>query len=742
MSVMFFPPVLNLPLQNREYLYHMTLDKIPSVLLVKSPKRSRSLERDRGRQIVRTRSNERVAQATIERATIPSRSERRSSPKRSRSNERKVQKNHYFKGSPVRADSGLMQGWAQDGEQRIEAMEFMAYKLVEVMLTGKGWSAAREISTAHAGFMSDAFPLTEMTRLQEYCEYMGHLANDTAPDLSYHITSISTSGNTCTVTAHMEGTHTGPGGDIPATHKKSSSSLAYTFNFTNNGKVTRLLKVWDAYSQYNGWGWIGNQASMEQEILGEDGYETSQFINGQFIESDLHYTNFDPSTGDALCFVSDASNVDVDRAVDAACTASSSGEWARMTKLKRQKMISRLGMLLQRDASQLCKLESLDTGLSEEIAMRSLNFCLESVKFYTKFCTDERNNKTASQSFRKNLNSGATSSELAKVVGLFLDCDYPLLRIITLTLPALCMGCSVVVKLNKYSPMSGLAVAHLFRESGFPPGCVNILVGSNNSVDAAISKHPLISKVVFSTRIQHFIENDNFAQLDTIGKGTVLICSGADLKLAARHCLDEMCLIRGQLLAFGSRVLVEEDVYKEFMKIIVNVVSEMSPVSLSDPNLATTVLNHIDICIENGAQLECGGVAKETSFQPAVLSEFPEGLPDDVDPWSDGELVLFPIVCVKKFATADSDAIFLNIGSEPLLVFTNSIERFNQISESSVAGAIHGKNEACFEPSRQFESKQNLSDLVEATLTSFTKENEDRVLTPRIENEAKLLECL
>eukprot|EP01060_Flectonema_neradi_P010035 TRINITY_DN17177_c0_g1_i1.p1 TRINITY_DN17177_c0_g1~~TRINITY_DN17177_c0_g1_i1.p1 ORF type:complete len:741 (+),score=141.95 TRINITY_DN17177_c0_g1_i1:49-2223(+) len=724
----------------------MAIEKVPSIQLVKSPKRSRSIERDRGRQIVRTRSNERVAQATIERSTIPPRPERRTSPKRSRSNEReKKRNNHYFKGSPVRADSGLMHGWPQDGEQRLEAMEFMAYKLIEVMLTGTGWFGAREICTANAGFTSDAFPLNEMTRLEEYCDYMSNIVNGVAPDLTYGITSIATSGNACSVTGHMTGTHTGPGGLVPPTSAKASSSFAFTFNFTNTGRVSRILKVWDAYSLYNGWGWMNSsQGSTEQDILCDDGvYETSQFINGQFMESDLHYTNYDPVNGEAFCFVSDAGNIDVDRAVEAAVTASKDGEWSRMTKLKRQKMIARLGTLLQRDASQLCKLESQDTGLPEDKCSRSLDLCLEAVKFYTKFCTDERNKLHATQSFRGRTHlHGGGHSELAKVVGLFLDCDYPLLRIVTLTLPALCMGCSVVVKLSKYSPLSGLAVAHLFRESGFPPGCINILVGGNSSVDTVISRHPLISKVIFSTKIQNFIENDNFAQLDTIGKGTVLVCSGADLKLAARHCLDEICLIKGQLLAFGTRVIVEDDVHKEFMKILVNQVSEMEPLSVCDPDLITNVMAYIDECLEQGAQVECGGKQVGTRFQPCVLSGFENDVPEAVDCWSNGELVSFPLVCVKKFVSSESDAVFLNIGSEPLLVFTNSEERFKEISESSVAGAIHAKDESCFDAVKQFESEKNIADLVEATLNSFTKENEDRILTPRLEREAKLLECL
>ena len=43
--------------------------------------------------------------------------------------------------------------------------------------------------------------------------------------------------------------------------------------------------------------------------------------------------------------------------------------------------------------------------------------------------------------------------------------------------PALAMGNVCVMKLAEQTPLTGLYVASLFKEAGFPPGVVNIING-------------------------------------------------------------------------------------------------------------------------------------------------------------------------------------------------------------------------------------------------------------------------
>ena len=49
-------------------------------------------------------------------------------------------------------------------------------------------------------------------------------------------------------------------------------------------------------------------------------------------------------------------------------------------------------------------------------------------------------------------------------------------------------GCTVVMKLAEQTPLSGLYVAQLIAEAGFPPGVVNIIPGYGPTAGAAIAK--------------------------------------------------------------------------------------------------------------------------------------------------------------------------------------------------------------------------------------------------------------
>lgn len=54
------------------------------------------------------------------------------------------------------------------------------------------------------------------------------------------------------------------------------------------------------------------------------------------------------------------------------------------------------------------------------------------------------------------------------------------------------------MKLAEQTPLSGLHVAALIKEAGFPAGVVNILTGYGPTAGAAISSHMDVDKVAFT----------------------------------------------------------------------------------------------------------------------------------------------------------------------------------------------------------------------------------------------------
>ena len=61
----------------------------------------------------------------------------------------------------------------------------------------------------------------------------------------------------------------------------------------------------------------------------------------------------------------------------------------------------------------------------------------------------------------------------------------------------------LLFQLAEQTPLSGLYVAELIREAGFPPGVVNVIPGFGPTAGAAIASHPGIDKVSITPNISY-----------------------------------------------------------------------------------------------------------------------------------------------------------------------------------------------------------------------------------------------
>jgi len=64
--------------------------------------------------------------------------------------------------------------------------------------------------------------------------------------------------------------------------------------------------------------------------------------------------------------------------------------------------------------------------------------------------------------------------------------------------PLLACGNTAVLKTSEYTPLTGLKIAALIKEAGFPKGVVNILSGFGPTAGAAIASHMKIHKIAFT----------------------------------------------------------------------------------------------------------------------------------------------------------------------------------------------------------------------------------------------------
>src|SRR6185295_905508 len=139
--------------------------------------------------------------------------------------------------------------------------------------------------------------------------------------------------------------------------------------------------------------------------------------------------------------------------------------------------------------------------------------------------------------------------------------------------PAICAGCTTVLKPAEQTPLSVLALASSFEEAGLPPGVVNIVTGLGESAGAAIVEHPGVDKIAFtgSPEVGRIIMRSAAGTLKKIslelgGKSPNIFFADSDFEAAVDGALFGVFINQGEVCSAGSRILVQKPIYKKFVE--------------------------------------------------------------------------------------------------------------------------------------------------------------------------------
>src|SRR5580658_10257348 len=97
---------------------------------------------------------------------------------------------------------------------------------------------------------------------------------------------------------------------------------------------------------------------------------TKILINNRWVPSvsGKTFATINPSTGEEICQIAEADSADVEIAVKAARKAFEHGAWRKMPASERGRLLNRLADLIEQNADELARLESLDNGKPYKIA--------------------------------------------------------------------------------------------------------------------------------------------------------------------------------------------------------------------------------------------------------------------------------------------------------------------------------------------------------------------------------------
>ncbi len=137
-----------------------------------------------------------------------------------------------------------------------DSMEQTARSFFEACEAGEGWQACAGYCKPDASFSAQAEPLTDVTTLEAYTEWMKALLGF-MPDGSYDLKSWAVDDERSNVSAYavFSGTHTGEGGPCPPTGKSTKADYVYVMFFEGD-KISHMTKIWHSGITMKELGWV------------------------------------------------------------------------------------------------------------------------------------------------------------------------------------------------------------------------------------------------------------------------------------------------------------------------------------------------------------------------------------------------------------------------------------------------------------------------------------------------------
>lgn len=347
------------------------------------------------------------------------------------------------------------------------------------------------------------------------------------------------------------------------------------------------------------------------------------FIDGQFSDaaSGAWFDTYNPFTGEVWAQVAAGGAADVDRAVEAAHRAFTTGEWPALTASQRGALLHKLGELIAREAENLAQCEVRDNGkLIAE--MRGQLSYIPQWFYYFGGLADKIQGAVIPLDKKDYFNF--TRHEPLGVVAAITPWNSPLLLTAWKIAPALAAGCTVVLKPSEFTSTSSLEFVKLTIEAGFPPGVVNVVTGLGTEVGAPLVEHPLVRKVTFTGsdntgRAINRAAAGYFKRvsLELGGKSPNIVFNDANLDDAVNGAVSGIFAATGQTCIAGSRLLLQEDIHDAFLEKLTALASTARMGNPVEDNTqvgpVTTrqqydkVLGYIDIAKQEGARLIMGG---------------------------------------------------------------------------------------------------------------------------------------
>ena len=395
--------------------------------------------------------------------------------------------------------------------------------------------------------------------------------------------------------------------------------------------------------------------------------KTNILINNELVKGDSEIEKIiNPVNSEVIVEIPQSSNEQVNKAVESAQKAFV--EWSRTTPADRSGMLLKFADLIDKNAEEIAKIESINTGKPYHLALNDELPAISDVfRFYAGAC------RNMTGALAGEYMQGFTSMIRRDPVGVVASIapwNYPLMMAAWKLAPALAAGNTIVLKPSEQTPLTTMFICDLLAEV-FPKGVVNIIFGIGETVGSTLINHSNVNMISLtgdiatgSKVLEAASKSIKKTHLELGGKAPVIVYDDADINQLIEGIRAFGYYNAGQDCTAACRIFADKKVYDNVVADLTSAVSTIGFANDEDdkneipPLITAEHLNRVSSFVETAKSLKhveitTGGSSvgdKGNFYKPTVIA----GANHD-DEIAKNE-VFGPVVSVTPFSEVD-DAV-------------------------------------------------------------------------------------
>ncbi|MGB0238162.1 MAG: NAD-dependent succinate-semialdehyde dehydrogenase [Cycloclasticus sp.] len=364
------------------------------------------------------------------------------------------------------------------------------------------------------------------------------------------------------------------------------------------------------------------------------------YIDGEWITEASRYGEvLNPATDEVLAKYPIASEDQINQAL--ASAAAGFERWRKTSYEERIDIMHRAAAIIRENAEHTARCMTMEHGKPLADSKAEVENCASLLEWCSTAAADH-NDRTLPE--LTGFVDRTVRKEPIGPVAAFPAWNFPASLATRKMASAIAVGCSVIVKPAKETPVSFMAVVDALDKAGLPKGVVNILMGDSALISKKLIESPVIKKISFtgSTPVGQQLaalagDQAKPCVMELGGHAPVLIFDDADLEKAIDLSVITKSRNSGQVCISPTRFFVQEAIYDQFLSEFsekfaalrlgngLDEDTQMGP--LANPRRIGELDALVEDAVSKGATLVTGGKKLDRAgnfYEATVLANVPD----------------------------------------------------------------------------------------------------------------------